>query len=246
MSSKNAKSKKAELITFLQENKKEMIAAVSMAIVLLVSGIIVGCKLWQMIPLFVSTLVVMTLQMKANRYMFIVGGCNATIGYTLVYLSQGLYAAAAYSFLCSGPVQFITFYLWNKKAYKHSSRLKRLSKKQILWIAIGAIAVWCVMYFIFSLLGSPYLLLDNTFSLVGILGTVLSMLSYLEYTIISVVGSLSSIFMYINVVADQPDQIPHLLYAIYCAITTFISFRYMRKLYKQQQEADTNEEIVSH
>lgn len=224
------------IAAFLTENKKEMTAAVCVAAMVLLSGLYFGCKIWQMIPLFVSTLVVMTLQMKANRYMFLVGGFNALIGYTSVYFSQGLYASALYAVLCSGPIQLVTFALWQKKAYKHSTQLKRLTKKQILWISLGTVAAWLLMYVIFSLLGSPYLVLDNSVSLLGIIGTILSLLSYLEYTIISLACTIASVALYIDVILDQPDQIPHLIYNIYCAITTWISFRYMVKLHREQQD----------
>jgi len=237
----SASNLKNGLKQFVLDNKKELSAAVAMAVLIFASGLYFGCKIWQMIPLFVSTLGVMTLQMKANRYMFLLGGFNATIGYTAVYLSQGLYATAAYSFLCSGPVQLITFALWQKRAYKHSAKLKKMTKKQIFWMIAGSIAAWLAMFVIFSLLGSPYLVLDNTVSLVGILSTILSMLSYLEYTIVSLLCSLASIFLYVEVIIDQPDQIPHLIYTIYCAITTWISFRYMQRLYREQQEEDVNE-----
>jgi len=228
--------RKRNAAAFLSENKKELTAAICVAATIFASGLYFGCKIWQMIPLFVSTLAVMTLQMKANRYMFLVGGFNALIGYTSVYLSQGLYASALYSALCSGPIQLVTFALWQKKAYKHSTQLKRLTKKQILWISLGTVAAWLLMYVIFSLLGSPYLVLDNSVSLLGIIGTILSLLSYLEYTIISLACTIASVALYIDVILDQPDQIPHLIYNLYCAVTTWISFRYMVKLYRVQQD----------
>jgi len=220
---------------FVADNKKELYRTAVVFVLILATGLYFKCKIWQMIPLFVS-LTVILLQLKANRYMFLVGACNAGIGYTLVYFSQGLYAMAAYSLLCSCPMQILTFILWNRKAYKHSTMLKRLSKKQIILIVSGFAAAWLAMYLIFSLVGSPYLVFDNTTTLVGILSTILSMCSYLEYSLLGVLTYASSTLTYLFVIMDQPDQMPHLIYSLYAMISTAMSFFYMRKLYREQRK----------
>ncbi len=103
-----------------------------------------------------------------------------------MYFSYGLYATSAYALLVSCPLQLVTFASWRKRpsGSGNSVKLRRLSQKARILIVLG------------FAVGSSYMLLDNTVSLLGILSTVQKMLSYIEYLPLTVLGNLCNVFLY--------------------------------------------------
>ncbi len=214
-------------------DKLMFVVIVVMYILILSLGLTFETQLWRIIPLMVS-LIVMLLQSKANRYAYILGAINCIL-YTAADFVVGVYAGATSNLLMSFPMQVITFIRWNKKAYKNSTIFKRLTKKQ--WVCVVGIFVlaWIAMYMIFSLLNSPYLILDNTSTLIGIFSTVLCMLSYVEYTAFQMTGLVIAFVLYITIIPSHPGQITYLVYNMYAMFCVVRGFLRMRELYNEQQ-----------
>ena len=180
----------------------------------------------------------MLLQTRANRFAFLVGGLNSIL-YAIVGLSLGLYGSFFSALFTSFPLQILTFIRWNKKSYEHSTILKRLSNKaRIVGVAI-ATGLWLLLYMILKNLGSEYALLDNTATVIGLTGTLLSLFRYIEYSFISVVSCIINLVLYITMLSSIPGQITYVVYTLYSLVCCIISFRFMTKLYiKQQKELE--------
>lgn len=188
----------------------------------------------QLLPLYIS-LVIMLLQTKANRFAYLLGAGNAVL-YAISYFTMKLYASALYALLVSALLQVITFIRWNKKAYGNSTELCRLTNKQrLLWL-MGGLAAWLVLYLAFSLFGSPYLLLDNSVTIMGIAATIFGMLALIEFQFLQLASNAISCVLYIVMLRDDPSLITYLIYTVYSLVCCAMSAVYMSKLYKKQQE----------
>lgn len=212
------------------------------AVSITVTACIFPENILRIVPLYIS-LFIMQLQTKANRFCFLVGGVNAVL-YAIVYFSLKLYGMALYALLVSCPLQVVTFFLWNRKAYGSATVLRRLSAKQrILW-TVGFVTAWLLLYAVLSAFGSGYVVLDNTVTLLGIIGTVFSMLSLIEFPFLQIVSGIISCILYVNMLGEHPAQITYLIYTVYSLICSVISLRYMYTLYVQQKEEKANEACI--
>jgi len=220
-----------------KENKTVLMLALLDFVLVTGTGFYFGCKIWQIIPLWVSV-VVMFLQTRVNRYAFILGGCNS-VWYAVVNVTQGLYATAAYTILFSTSLQFISFWNWNRRAYKNSTYLRVLSGKYRLLLGIGFAVTWGFMFAVFAAFGSPYMVLDNTVSVLGICCSLLLLFSFVEGYAVNLVCGLCTISMYLQLILDRPDQMPYLVAAVYSTICVAISMRNAYRLYKEQNRIGT-------
>ncbi len=203
------------------------------AVLITISGIVFKQDVWRILPLYVS-LVISLLQSRVNRFAPLIGSCNALV-YGAVYLSYDLYASALYAVLVSSPLQFITFLRWQKNAYEKTTYFQRLTGKKRALIAGGFVGCWVVLYLILSALGSGYLLLDNTITLLGILNTVLMMLAYIEYTVLMIVSTTCSLILYIVMIPENPEQVTYLVYTLYALVCNIVAVFHARKNYLAQQ-----------
>lgn len=204
------------------------------AVAITVAAVLTGCPIYRIVPLYVS-LFVMYLQTKASRFSFLLGGCNAAY-YAAVYAFLGLYGMALYSVLVASPIQIVTYIRWKKRAYKHSALLKRLTWKQrIMAVAVFA-GVWGILYVLLSSLGSGYLVLDNTVSVIGVASNVASLLYLIEFPYVQCLSLVLNIVLYMQMVQTDPMQWTFLIYTVYALICALISAVYMQKLYNWQRK----------
>jgi nicotinamide riboside transporter PnuC len=204
------------------------------AVAITVAAVLTGCPVYRIVPLYVS-LFVMYLQTKASRFSFLLGGCNAAY-YAAVYAFLGLYGMALYSVLVASPIQIVTYIRWKKRAYKHSALLKRLTWKQrIMAVAVFA-GVWGILYVLLSSLGSGYLVLDNTVSVIGVASNIASLLYLIEFPYVQCLSLVLNIVLYMQMVQTDPMQWTFLIYTVYALICALISAVYMQKLYNWQRK----------
>ena len=204
------------------------------AVAITVAAVLTGCPIYRIVPLCVS-LFVMYLQTKASRFSFLLGGCNAAY-YAAVYAFLGLYGMALYSVLVASPIQIVTYIRWKKRAYKYSALLKRLTWKQrIMAVAVFA-GVWGILYVLLSSLGSGYLVLDNTVSVIGVASNVASLLYLIEFPYVQCLSLVLNIVLYMQMVQTDPMQWTFLIYTVYALICALISAVYMQKLYNWQRK----------
>ena len=207
-------------------------AVAFVGIMIAAAGIVFHQSLLNVLPLFVS-LFISYLQSKVSRYAPLLGSFNSLL-YALVYFHYGLYASAAYAVLFSFPVQLITFIRWQKNRWRGTTVFRRLSAKQRIGVAALFVLAWGAVYAVLRILGSDFAFLDNTVSLLGILTTFLMMFACIEYTVLMIPSSFVSIVLYSLMIAENPEQVTYLIYAVYCFICQCIAFRSARLVYREQ------------
>ena len=208
-----------------------------------VTGIVFKQSWFRMIPLYVSLIIGM-LQSKANRYSSLMGGINSLL-YAVVYWSLSLYGSAAYALLVSCPIQLVTFIRWSKHAYKHSTEFRKMTSKQRMWVLLGMLAAFVVLYIILARAGSGYQILDNASTLMGILVSFLTMFAFIEYTWLMLPSGVVGICLDLSVSVNHPEQITYVIYACYSLICVTIGFFRVRQLYAEQQKS-MGTEVPSH
>lgn len=217
------------------KDKKKLIIIAITGIAILIAGILCKQEFFLMLPLFIS-LFVMAFQSEANRFGALAGAVNSLI-YTAAYIYMGVYASAASAALFSLPIQLMTFFRWQKNAYKSTVIFKKMTKKVRLISLSAIVIVWAIMVAVFMHLDYEYALLDSITFLLGFVIPVLTMLAYIEYTYLWIFSSVVNILLSIQMVINDYRQTTYLIYAVYsfyCIICAFIS---VHKFYKEQQES---------
>lgn len=209
--------------------------ALAMLVCIITCGIVFKTHPIKVIPLCISCFV-MLLQANVNRYAFLLGGLNSII-YAASGISMQLYANALYSFAVSFPLQIITFINWKKNTHNGQTETKRLSAKSRIFGVGMMLGLWAVLYLIFSGLNSPYMVLDNTASVLGLVTTVLCMLRYSEYAILQLVGSCFSMATYIQLTVDDISNIVWIIFTGYSLVCTVISFINMSRQNRLKEKA---------
>lgn len=203
------------------------------------AAVLTSSDVYRIIPLYVS-LLVMYLQTRASRLSFLLGGCNAAY-YAGVYLFLGLYGMAAYSLLIACPIQIFAYIRWRKRAWGNSAILKRLTaRERITWIA-GFAALWTVLFFALRALGSGYILLDNTISVISTAANIMSLLYLIEFPYVQCVSHVLNITLYVQMIQQEPKQWTYLIYTVYALVCGIVSAIYMHRLYNKQKSAPVHE-----
>ena len=201
--------------------------ALGLLAVIITCGIIFKTHPIKVLPLCISCFV-MFLQARVNRYAFLLGGLNSII-YAFTNILMELYSSAASAFLMSFPLQIITFINWSKNTKNGETETKKLSVKMRLGLFGGMVSLWGVLYLVFAALDSPYMVLDNTVTVLGVVTTVLCMIRYSEYAILQLIGSFISLVTYIVLTIDDISNIVWIIYTAYSLVCTVIAFITMNK-----------------
>lgn len=199
----------------------------------LISSIFTGQHFLLVLPLF-NSLIIMLLTSSINRYGQLLGGINSIV-YGVVYIYFGLYGMAATTILVNAPIMIITFILWNKKSYKHSTLLKKLSIKQRI---CGLVLLLCLMLgpFVVLKLINPdgHILLDTAISVIGWVVTLLTLFAYIEAYPLNVINCSLNLILFGIMTADDMKQLPYLIYSIYSTVMVIRSCFMSTKLYAEQ------------
>jgi nicotinamide mononucleotide transporter PnuC len=201
--------------------------ALILLVVIISCGIIFKTHPIKVLPLCISCFV-MFLQARVNRYAFLLGGLNSII-YAFTNITMKMYSSAASAFLMSFPLQIITFINWSKNTKNGETETKKLSVKMRLGLFGGMVSLWGVLYIVFAALDSPYMVLDNTVTVLGVVTTVLCMIRYSEYAILQLIGSFISLVTYIVLTVDDISNIVWIIYTAYSLVCTVIAFITMNK-----------------
>lgn len=202
---------------------------------LLISSIWTGQHFLIVLPLF-NSLVIMILTSSINRYGQLLGAVNSLV-YGGVYFYFGLYGIATSTILVNAPIMFITFILWNKKAYKHSTVLKKLSVKQR---GIGFILFLCLMVGSFVVLKfinpEGHILLDTVISVLGYVIAFLMMFAFVEAYPLNVISCLLNLILFAVMTTEDIKQLPYFIFSLYSTIMTVRAYFCSKRLYAEQQD----------
>lgn len=184
------------------------------------------------IPLLVSAFV-MFLQSRVNRYAFVVGAINSVL-YAIAYVKMSLYATALYAVFVSCPLQVMTFVNWNRYTNQNKTKLRKMSVKSRIRLFGGMLAVWLLLYMIFSKLDSRYLLLDNSVAVLGAICTVLCTLRFKEYTFLQILTNIISFVTYLMMLEAEPSRIIWVISSANAIVCTSLAWINMNENEEQQ------------
>ncbi len=202
------------------------------------AGIYFQQSFLRILPLYIS-LIIGLLQSRINRYANLLGSINSLL-YGAVYIYYNLYGSAFSALLFSFPIQLLTFIRWNKNKWKHSTVLRKLSRKQRIFILLGFAVALAAMWIVLPLIGSQYVFLDSVTNLLGILIYFLTMFAYVEYTFLMIINGIIGTALYITMLGDTPEMTTYLIYSVYSFICIVFAFFQAKKLYNSQRQEQIN------
>ncbi len=206
------------------------------AVLITLAGLYFKQSFFRILPLYIS-LVIGMLQSKVNRYSNLLG-CANSILYGVVYFYYNLYASTLSAVLFSCPIQLLTFIRWNKNKRGSSTKLHKLSLKQILMLSALYVVLLAGMWIVLPLVGAEYVFLDSVSNILGIFIYFLTMFAYIEYTFCMLVNGVLTIILYITMLPQSPDMTTYLIFSVYSFICIIFAFFRSRKLYRDQQDAE--------
>lgn len=189
-------------------------------------------------PLYVSIVIGM-LQSRVNRFASMLGSVNSIV-YGAVYLYYNLYGAAFSAWLFSFPIQLITFIRWNKNKRGSSTKLRKMTPKMMILVAVGFCVALVLMWTLLPLLGAEYVFLDSVTTLLGILIYFLTMFAFVEYPFYMIINGILSIALYVTMLEESPETLTYLIFSVYSFICICFAFFEARRLYKAQQEQEVS------
>lgn len=216
------------------------ILMISTAVLISAAGIINKQKFPLIMPLYVSLIIGM-LQSRVNRFASLMGSINSLV-YAAVYAYYHLYASAFSALLFSCPIQLLTFIRWNKNKWEHSTKLRKLSNKQRILIAVGYVAALIILWVVLPLIGSEYVFLDSITNVLGILIYFLTMFAYVEYTFLMIINGIIGIVLYVTMLEANPETVTYLIFSVYSFICVTFAFFEARKLHANQQKENNSAE----
>ena len=201
-----------------------------------VTTVITHQSFLRVLPVYVSIWVYF-FQSKVSRYGALIGSLNSIL-YGFVYLYYNLYGSAISAFLVSLPLQLITFIMWSKHSYKHSTVFRKMSPKMRLLTALGSIVAYVVYVFFMKNSDANYLYLDSIIMISGIIVPVLTLFAFVEYAYVSMFTAPVSVLMYVLLAIETPEQLPYLIFNIYSCVCCARQLYNARSLFSEQQSAD--------
>lgn len=200
------------------------------------TSIVTNQAFFRILPLYVSLLILL-LNSRVNRYGLLIGSLNSIL-YGFVYLHYNLYGSAISAFLVSLPLQLITFILWSKHSYKHSTVFRKMSPRMRLLTALGSIVAYVIYVFAMKNTDANYLYLDSIIMISGIVVPILTLFALVEYAYVSMLTAPVSVLMYVLLSFETPEQLPYLIFNIYSCVCCARQLYNARSLFSEQQSAD--------
>lgn len=203
------------------------------AIGITISTILCTPKYLMVLPLYVS-LFISLLQTHINRYASLIGGINSIL-YFVVYMYSGIPATAFYALFFSCPIQIITFIRWTKNKRQSTTLLRKMTWKFRLLVALAFAVAWVAVFTVSTLVGSDFVILDTTSSMLGILTTFITLFAFIEYTFLQLVNGVAIILLYTNMIlSGKSEQTPFLIFSVFSLICIYQSVINAKQIYKEQ------------
>lgn len=221
----------------------EYFPAVLVAILIIVFAVRNEQSFLKTLPTLV-TLVVQIMMVHANRYGFLVGGCNAAL-YGVGYLTEGLYFSAASAMLFSFPMQIWSFFHWRK----HSDGQRVSFRLMKPWVTVctvsGMLAAWwaCLRFLSPLFEDATYPALDAYCFVSGIVVTVLMTFRFVEAQYLNLIAGTVTVVMWILIVLQRPSNVNFLIISIYNVILTFKAGVSWTRLYCSQPKKKASSEV---
>ena len=210
----------------------------AVAVLIIVFAVLRQQSLLKTLPTLV-TLVVQIMMAHANRYGFLVGGCNALL-YGIGYLSVGVYFSAVSSALFSFPMQIWSFFHWKKHSEGNEVAFRFMKPWVCFLTVLTTLGGWALsLVFLRPLFeGGVYPEIDAYLFVAGIVVTVLMAIRFVESQYLNLISGILSIVMWGMIVAENPSEMNYLIISVYnVARTAEAAVRWTVQYLHQKKEA---------
>ena len=221
----------------------EYVPAVLVALLIIVFAFLNEQTFLKTLPTLV-TLVVQIMMVHANRYGFLVGGCNAAL-YGIGYLTEGLYFSASSAILFSFPMQIWSFFHWRKHSDGQRVSLRLMKPWVTVCTVLGMLAAWwaCLQFLSPLFQDATYPALDAYSFVSGIVVTVLMTFRFVEAQYLSLIAGGVLVVMWILIVLQRPSNVNFLIISIYNLILTIKACVSWTRLYCGQPKKKLSSEV---
>ena len=187
------------------------------AILIIVFAVINKQSFIKTLPTLVS-LCVQLLMVRANRYAFLIGGTNALL-YAIAPWSEGLYFSVISCTCISAPIQYMSFFIWNKKQNRKSvknTELKILGFGKCLLVMAATFAVWVPCYLLLRpFFNGALAIFDSLAFVLGIATSLLAAFRYVDSQYINILGCMVGITTWTIVCISAPNNLNYLVISCY-------------------------------
>lgn len=203
----------------MKYNKKvlwiDIVPTIVTAILILYFAIDRDQSLIKTLPTLI-TLVVQLLLVRANKAAFLLGGANAIL-YGLIFFSESLYFSALNAVVVSAPIQFFSYFNWNRKIRKGEKYIGVLKMPMRLLIIALSILGWvfCLKYLSKYIPFGRYIGADSFIFVLGLVVPILSAFGYIESQYINIACCVVSLGMWIVIMIEEPQNINFVLISVY-------------------------------
>lgn len=188
----------------------------------------------------IVTLFVQLLMMSANRYAFLLGGCNSVI-YGIVYFMEGVPFSGISALVLSFLPQIYSFFNWGKNSRSGKVSLRRLSAKYMAVTVAAFAGIWSLSYFwLAKYMTIRIPLLDTLIFSLGIITTALAAVRYIDSQYISFISCIFALIQWILLTVQDPSNINFVIiavYNLYCVGLTAINWTLIYIKDKKASEA---------
>jgi len=188
----------------------------------------------------IVTLFVQLLMMSANRYAFLLGGCNSVI-YGIVYFMEDVPFSGISALVLSFLPQIYSFFNWGKNSRSGKVSLRRLSAKYMAVTVAAFAGIWSLSYFwLAKYMTIRIPLLDTLIFSLGIITTALAAVRYIDSQYISFISCIFALIQWILLTVQDPSNINFVIiavYNLYCVGLTAINWTLIYIKDKKASEA---------
>ncbi len=140
------------------------------------------------------------LEIKQNKYMWIVGGVSALV-YTAIFLNSALFASMGLQAWYVGA-SFYGWYIWKKQSDKNGSEeplVMKLNRTKVIWSTIIALIGFLILWFILSKYSTdPMPGIDAFIAAISMLATYWVANRYIQHWMLWIVADMLAVYMYLS------------------------------------------------
>ena len=211
----------------------DYLPAIATFVGIVVCGIIYKQQFIKLLPVCISLIIGM-FTIKANRIAFLIGAANCFV-YIVGYASERLYGSVL-STLFSAIIQFSSFLLWKKRAYKQATEFRALKNGARVGLYLGVIIVWAITSFVLYKTGANAVVLDGLIFVLGFVVPIMQMFALIDAVPLHILSAVVNIVMWCQIVfAGNFANLTYLINGPYTLAVVIRAGVKWFELYKEQQ-----------
>ena len=170
-----------------------------------------------------------------NRIAFLFGATNCII-YIIGYYMEDVYGTMITT-VFSACLQFASFFVWKKRAYKQATEFRVLKNKSRILLVVLLIGGWVVVSYALASVTSKEYVVDGLNTVIGFILPFMQMFALIDSVPLHLLSIVLSLVMWIRIIFIDGAW-ANTTYLISTTFSLYMAIRMARKwiaLYKEQQ-----------